>query len=183
MFHRLLFSVAFILSFFISKAQYSQPYERSQYVGFQTGLLFDTPNNNVKVRLLLEYLEEINSKWQYGITNDYSYFLTAPNDGSGGAFNVNYLTANLYTKIKLSGNSWFWRVGIGTGIMLANGSVKPVVSITATTNIRLSDRIYLELPFFIFLPSDRVYLSPPIDDNSSYYASFSFAPIGLKFKL
>jgi hypothetical protein len=136
---------------------------------------------------MVEYQKDLNPNWSYGIAYENTYFLVSPIQSEGFSENINgspsALTFNFYRKIRFIGDKWFWKTGLGVGVLYANATVNPALTASITTYVRLSPKLYLSLPFFILPNSDRIYLTQGLTSKSDYYTAFSWFPIGLSFKL
>lgn len=167
----------------------SELVNKTDYLSFQSGLIFDA-YNSLGVRTFFEYQKDIKKNWQFGISYEhsthYGFFMTdQPYELNS---NLSQLSINGYYKLNLIKDRLFWTGGLGFGALQVNwdnnNDFGATVNASLTLNIRLTKRIYFESsPLIVLMPFNRVYYSSlDIDHFDSFYA-FTFFPFGLKVKL
>lgn len=161
---------------------------RADYLTFQTGLI-QNGYNSLGIRTYFDYQKDLKKNWQWGISYEHDqHFGHLWSDVRNLETNVSLLSLNGYYKLQLVRDKFFFTAGLGIGAAHVNWDNQNDFGLTAnvslTMNIRLSKRIYLEsAPFFVLLPSNRVYYSPMNVEEFSDFWAFTLFPIGIKVKL
>ena len=158
--------------------------KREQWISAQTGVFIESSG----LRFWEAYERNISENWHWGIGADLNLISGLGAQYDEGTSPVDqypsYLTVNLYRRINIIKDRWFWNLGVGAGTKIGF-YVRPVFTASAIMNVRLTPRLYLELPFSPFPAIGRYYLTPyyPVGNKTTYEENIVALTIGLKFKL
>lgn len=166
---------------------------QNSYFKFQSGLLFDSYNNNA-LRLYYEYNCDFkNSKhWAWGVASEHKWYMARvwTDDYSNPKLNSNSFTYNIHYKVFAFKDKLFWDVYSGAGFVhMFNDNKKSYQAVGTfgiTLNVKLSKRIYFETaPLIIFPPISQVSVSNNQLGNKpgGLFVQFTFIPFGLMIKL
>lgn len=179
--NRLFYIILLVISSLLSIAQHPYEAEYDRSISIQSGVLAES----FSPRIAVEYQEYFADNWLWGAAADFALF-TSPwvnyDEPQGPLSNPAYFTFNVYRKLPIIGDRWFYQAGLGAGAAMYNG-LKPVITASLTMYVRLSPRFYLELPFFIIPAINRYYGSFEIGGGNFYLNDHDLVviPIGLKF--
>lgn len=159
-------------------------------ISLRTGIMMDN-YQSLAGRLFLEYTTELSPKWSYGINLEQTrHIMSVGQDFARYApTNINSACVNYYFRINLINKSVYWTAGIGAGILHLHWDGHDKLGLVGNAswllNIRLSDKIHLEVPPFLILPpflaSRFYYSSIDVGDGAQYFGGT--VPLGVKLSL